>query len=149
MFIFLAACSLLICGAKTSMAQDYNTAVSLNMGGAMGVSLKQFLSERSAIEVGFDYNLGCKAPMFTGTYQYHIPLAPQFCTYVGAGVNIGAVHVGKHHNSEFAFGLDPNVGFEYKFASAPVALALDYKPWLNFTTHCQVNNVALRVRFTL
>ena len=143
----LTACSLLACGMQTALAQDYNTAVSLNMGGAMGVSLKQFFSARSAIEVGFDYNLGCKAPMFTGTYQYHIPLAPQFCTYVGAGVNIGASHVGRHHNTKFALGLDPNVGFEYKFADAPVALALDYKPWINLTTHSQANNVALRVRF--
>lgn len=132
----------------TAHAQEYNTAVSVNIGGDMGFGFKHFLSERSAIEAQFGYNLSCHGVMLSAVYQYHVPLATGFSLYAGGGLNIGALHLGKHQSADFAIGLDPTVGFEYKFADAPIALAVDYKPNINFTPHSQWDLAAFKIRYT-
>lgn len=135
-------------GLHSASAQEYNTAVSVNLGADMGFGFKHFLGERSAIEAQFGYNIPDKGVMLSAVYQYHVPLATGFSLYAGGGLNIGALHLGKHQSSDFAIGLDPTVGFEYKFADAPIALALDYKPNINFTPHSQWDLAAFKIRYT-
>lgn len=130
-------------------AQDYNTAIGVNIGSDMGFGFKHFLGERSAIEAQFGYNVICDGVMLSAVYQYHIPLAQGLNFYAGGGLNIGALHLGKTHpKADFAIGIDPTIGFEYKFDSAPIALALDYKPNINFTVHSQWSIAELKVRYT-
>ena len=137
-----------LAGLHSASAQEYNTAVSVNLGADMGFGFKHFLGERSAIEAQFGYNIPDKGVMLSAVYQYHVPLATGFSLYAGGGLNIGALHLGKHQSSDFAIGLDPTVGFEYKFADAPIALALDYKPNINFTPHSQWDLAAFKIRYT-
>lgn len=137
-----------LAGLQSASAQEYNTAVSVNLGADMGFGFKHFLGERSAIEAQFGYNIPCNGVMLSAVYQYHVPLATGFSLYAGGGLNIGALHLGKHQSSDFAIGLDPTVGFEYKFADAPIALALDYKPNINFTPHSQWDLAAFKIRYT-
>lgn len=137
-----------LAGLHSVSAQEYNTAVSVNLGADMGFGFKHFLGERSAIEAQFGYNIPCNGVMLSAVYQYHVPLATGFSLYAGGGLNIGALHLGKHESSDFAIGLDPTVGFEYKFADAPIALALDYKPNINFTPHSQWDLAAFKIRYT-
>lgn len=137
-----------LAGMQSASAQEYNTAVSVNLGADMGFGFKHFLGERSAIEAQFGYNIPCNGVMLSAVYQYHVPLATGFSLYAGGGLNIGALHLGKHESSDFAIGLDPTVGFEYKFADAPIALALDYKPNINFTPHSQWDLAAFKIRYT-
>lgn len=137
-----------LAGLQSASAQEYNTAVSVNLGADMGFGFKHFLGERSAIEAQFGYNIPCNGVMLSAVYQYHVPLATGFSLYAGGGLNIGALHLGKHESSDFAIGLDPTVGFEYKFADAPIALALDYKPNINFTPHSQWDLAAFKIRYT-
>lgn len=137
-----------LAGLSTVHAQEYNTAISVNLGADMGFGFKHFLGERSAIEAQLGYNIGCDGVMLSAVYQYHVPLATGFSLYAGGGLNIGALHLGKHQNSDFAIGLDPTVGFEYKFAGAPIALAVDYKPNINFTPHSQWDLAAFKIRYT-
>lgn len=146
--IALAAFLLPVAAIQSVQAQEYNTAIGVNLGPDMGIGFKHFLGERSAIEAQFGYNLNCKGVMLSAVYQYHIPLATGFSLYAGGGLNIGALHLGKHQNADFAIGLDPTVGFEYKFAGAPIALAVDYKPNINFTPHSQWNLAAFKIRYT-
>ena len=141
----LFAVALIFAATARANAQDYSTAVGVNLGPAMGISAKHFISARSAIEAGFSYNIGADAPMVAAVYQYHIPLASQFNLYVGGGINIGAIRVDR--NSEFAFGLDPTIGFEYAFPSAPIAIAIDYKPAINLNCATLWDEVAFKVRF--
>lgn len=135
-------------GSKSVSAQEYRTAVGVNLGADMGFGFKHFLGQRSAIEAQFGYNIPCNGVMLSAVYQYHVPLATGFYLYAGGGLNIGALHLGKHESSDFAIGLDPTVGFEYKFADAPIALVLDYKPNINFTPHSQWDLAAFKIRYT-
>lgn len=148
-YLFTALGSLLMVFAATTTtsAQSYKTSASVNLGGYVGVGVKHFFTDRSALEGNFDYNIGSRAPMAVVLYQYHIPIVDNFYTYVGGGINLGATNVGKHRDADFAFGVDPNIGFEYDFANTPIALAIDYRPAINFTTHTLWDQAALRVRF--
>lgn len=146
--IALFALALPLVCLGTAHAQDYDTGIGVNLGADMGFGFKRFLGERSAIEAQFGYNIGCDGVMLSAVYQYHVPLARGFNLYAGGGLNIGALHLGKHQSSDFAIGLDPTVGFEYKFADAPIALAVDYKPNINFTPHSQWDLAAFKIRYT-
>ena len=148
MIIALAALLLPVAAIQSAQAQEYNTAIGVNRGADMGFGFKHFLGERGAIEAQFGYNLGCDGVMLSAVYQYHVPLATGFSLYAGGGLNIGVLHLGKHQESDFAIGLDPTVGFEYKFAGAPIALAVDYKPNINFTPHSQWDLAAFKIRYT-
>lgn len=128
-------------------AQDYNSAIGLNLGDIMGANYKYFMSPRSAIEFDFGYQFSSNGISLTAIYQYHIPLVDQFKLYVGAGLNIGASYL--HNGGAFALGIDPNVGFEYTFPSAPVILALDYQPQINFFTPMKWGVAAFKIRFKL
>lgn len=147
--IALIALALPLLAVNTVHAQDYNTAIGVNLGPDMGVGFKHFLGERSAIEAQAAYNITHHGFMVSAVYQYHVPLAKGFNLYAGGGLNIGALQLGRNHGkSEFALGLDPTVGFEYKFANAPIALAIDYKPNINLTCFSQWDLAAFKIRYT-
>ena len=148
MIIALAALLLPVASIQSAQAQEYNTAIGVNLGADMGFGFKHFLGERGAIEAQFGYNSGCDGVRVSAVYQYHVPLATGFSLYAGGGLNIGVLHLGKHKESDFAIGLDQTVGFEYKFAGAPIALAVDYKPNINFTPHSQWDLAAFKIRYT-
>ena len=148
MMAAVSALALSLAVVGTAQAQDYDTGIGVNLGADMGIGFKRFLTERSAVEAQFGYNLGCKGVMLSAVYQYHGPLATGFSLYAGGGLNIGVLHLGKHQDADFAIGLDPTVGFEYKFANAPIALAVDYKPNINFTPHSQWDLAAFKIRYT-
>lgn len=130
-------------------AQDYTTAVGVNMGAQMGVNFKQFLGPKGAIEATFGYQIPGRGVMVTAAYQHHISLVDNLKLYVGGGMNIGAVGVSSNHKSQFVIGIDPNVGFEYKFDRAPIALAVDYMPQINFFSGCRWSTASFKLRFTL
>ena len=96
MIIALAALLLPVASIQSAQAQEYNTAIGVNLGADMGFGFKHFLGERGAIEAQFGYNLGCDGVMLSAVYQYHVPLATGFSLYAGGGLNIGVLHLGKH-----------------------------------------------------
>lgn len=146
--IALIALALPLLAVNTARAQqDYTRAIGINLGPDMGFAYKHFVGTHSAIEAQFAYNIPDNGIMLSAVYQYHIPLAQGFSLYAGGGLNIGVLHMGRYEKSDFAFGIDPTVGFEYKFANAPIALAVDYKPNINFTCHSQWNLAAFKVRY--
>lgn len=121
----------------------YKKAVGLNFGWPIGINYKQFVSDQTAIEGTLGYMRG--GVMLTALYEYHINLVENFNMYVGGGVNIGAVSL--NHGGQLALGIDPVVGFEYKFSRAPIALALDYAPQINIFSPMNFNTAAFKVRF--
>lgn len=128
-------------------AQTYDWGIGANLGPSMGITVKKFISPRSAIEGLFTYNLGCDAPNFSLLYEYHIPLANRFNMLMGGGMNIGAQHVGRHHDADFMFGISPIIGLEYSIPTAPVTLGFDYKPAINFVGHMMWDDFAFKVRY--
>lgn len=129
-------------------AQEYNSAVGVTLGGAVSIDYKQFISYSGALEVSLAYELECNAPLLVAVYQHHIELADQLNLYIGGGFDIGAIHAGNHSDTEFALGLTPNIGFEYKLPNAPVAIGLDYKPAINLTCHSLWRMGGLKLRYT-
>lgn len=141
--LLLVAAALVIGVGSVQAQNNYHRAVGLNLGFPLGINYKQFLANQNALEFSLGYvNHGV---MFTGLYQYHINLVENFNMYIGGGLNIGVV--GIDHNTQFALGIDPTVGFEYKFAGAPIALAVDYAPQLNIFSPINLTTTALKVRF--
>lgn len=145
----------------TVKAQDYNASIGLSLGAPMGIDYKQFFSPRSAINATFGYTFKGNSLTIGAVYQYHIPLIENLNLYAGAGVNFGGMYLGSKYNKklgngdiikysarEFLFGITPNIGIEYKFENAPIAIGLDYRPSVNFTTASQWNQASLKVRYT-
>lgn len=128
--------------------QGYRTSVGVGLGPDMSVNFKHFLSDKSALELQGAYNIPRDGVMFSLVYQYHVPIGHGFSFYGGGGINIGGLYLNHKETAEFAIGIAPTVGFEYAFAGAPIALAIDYKPNINFTTSSQWNLAALKLRFT-
>lgn len=135
-------------GVLFAGAQDYNTAVGLSLGGNMGINVKQRVSRVSAIEAGVDYAFSHDQVNFFAVWQYHFPLTDELSAYAGAGFNLGASHVNSSYwGSEFAFGLDPNIGIEYQFDSAPISIGFDYRPMINLTTCSSWSSASLKLRY--
>lgn len=143
---------LLMIAAGTVNAQTYKWSIGANLGPSMGASIKYNIDRNSAFEGIAAYNIQHHGPMFTFLYEYHVDLVDRLRMYMGAGMNIGALHVRKYHKhygteADFAIGISPVIGLEYNFKQAPLSFAFDYKPAINFTTHSLWNDVAFKLRF--
>lgn len=129
-------------------AQEYRSSIGIGLGADLSVNYRHFITERSALELQGSFNSKLNGLMFSMVYQYNVRMIGGLSFYFGGGFNVGALYLNHKSNADFAIGLAPTVGFEYSFANAPIALALDYKPNINFTTVKQLDLLALKVRFT-
>lgn len=124
-----------LCFAAISMhAQDYNWAVGVRGGGmASGLTVKKVLSDANAFEVNVNYWYN-NGGIIAGMYEWSTPvIAEGFNLYYGVGAHIGS-GLNKKSDSDvatFKIGADAVVGLEYKIPAAPIAISLDYRPFLN------------------
>lgn len=147
--IVILSLLILVIGVSNSYAQKYKSSIGVGLGTDISVDFKHFLSKNSAIEIQGAYNILREGVALSVVYQYHVPIVNDFAFYGGAGVTVGALDIHQGMNSTtFAVGVAPTVGFEYAFNKAPIALAIDYKPNIYFTTASQWDLVSLKVRFT-
>ncbi len=150
--IFIIALSLLInvntqAQTEPSLAinqRNYHTAVGLRVGGTSGLTVKQFLGQRAALEgiLGV-WHHGLSATLL---YEQHVPTgAPGLNWYYGAGghaaFNTGhSVHYHgyeryeRYRTDEVGLGIDGIIGLEYKIRPIPLAISLDMKPFVEFTS---------------
>ncbi|MBD3637524.1 MAG: hypothetical protein HUJ25_09240 [Crocinitomicaceae bacterium] len=121
--------------------KSYSTAIGLRAGGTSGLTIKQFLGQRSALE-GI---LGVWGHGFSATllYENHVNAfgVPGFSWYFGAGGH-AAFHSGHYvyyhrdfryeyyEPGAFGLGVDGIVGLEYKIPPIPMAISLDVKPFI-------------------
>lgn len=122
--IAFAACILLFGGSAFS--QDYTHAIGVRVGGSSGsITYKQHLQTNNAIEamLWLDWRSGFSV---AGLYEWTTPVINNdFNLYYGVGAHLGV------SDKDFALGIDAIVGLEYKIPNAPIALSLDYKPYIN------------------
>jgi hypothetical protein len=121
-------------------AQDYNNGVGLRLGFSNGLSVKHFISQRSALEGllstrwrGFD---------ITGLYEMHNQAfdVERLNWYYGGGGHIGFWN-GDNTSGRWGvagvnytvIGIDGIIGIEYNFAEVPINISLDWKPAFNLT----------------
>ena len=156
--VFLLAFSL-------AEAQYYDQSVGLRLGNTSGVTYKNFLTEREAMEImvsGRNHGI-----QLTGLYQVYKPLnlGDDFFLYYGGGAHVGSerwpepydayppapVNPELQHN-EFVMGVDGILGVEYR-SRTPLTFGLDIKPYLQFVgfkyTHLEFWDVAVSVKFLL
>jgi hypothetical protein len=130
--------TLVIFISALSSAQDYNTGVGLRLGFSNGLTIKHFISQRSALEGmlatrwrGFD---------ITGLYEVHNNAfdVERLNWYCGGGGHIGFWNGnnttwGDEGINYTIIGIDGILGIEYNFKEVPINLSLDWKPAFNLT----------------
>ncbi len=124
--IVAAVC--LLFSAATLSAQDYNWAIGVRGGGmASGLTVKHNISATNAWEGVLNTWYG-KGVGLSGLYEWTMPVITDgFSFYYGVGA-----HLGFGSDSWFGVGADGVVGLEYKIPTVPIAVSLDYRPYLNF-----------------
>ena len=140
-----------------STGPGYRTAlgVRLSSSNAMqnnSVSIKQFITERTAIEGLFTFG----DPLALGALiEFHKPLAASGLTYFyGAGGYLAflkTVNINTQKTSTDAnFGAQGVIGLDYKFSNIPLNISLDWKPELNIVTDINFEPAAIgfTARFT-
>lgn len=126
----------MICFVTFSNAQDYNTGIGLRGGLSNGVTLKQFIGNRVALEgilttrwQGFS---------ITGLYEIHDQAfeVDRLNWYYGVGAHIGFwngdnVNWSDQSTNYTVIGVDGIIGIEYNFLELPINLSADWKPAFN------------------
>jgi len=147
---------LVVVGASTAAAQNYDQAFGLRLGTMVGASYKQFVNSSQAFEAIADLDILHSDAMVvraTALYEFHIPIysVDGLSWYIGPGVSAG-VQLGD--DSGFILGLDAIGGIEYKLASLPFCFSLDYNPKIFLLGYEKAKdklswaNLGLTIRYT-
>jgi len=142
-----------------STSGTYQTAIGLRVGETSGLTLKHFMSSRNAIEGligGYSHTLS--ATILYERYAQAFDVEG-LNWYYGGGGHMAFRHVHwrnhPHHNHdheyctfwrcydahddpEFGLGIDGIFGMEYKIPPIPIAISLELKPYLEFTTDAHI-----------
>ena len=138
-------------------AQDYKTALGVRLSSANAmqnnsISIKQFISEKTAIEGLFTFG----DPLSLGALlEFHKPLSASGLRYFyGAGGYIGFVKTvnvtTQKTSTDPNFGAQGVIGLDYKFNNIPLNISLDWKPELNIVNDINFEPAAIgfTARFT-
>jgi hypothetical protein len=139
-----------------SNAQDYNTGIGLRGGFANGLTIKHFVSSKTAFE-------GIVASRWKGLeltllYEVH---GRAFRTerlnwYIGFGGHVGfwngdntSKYWGEPDTSYTVIGVDGILGLEYNFVEIPFNVSIDWKPAFNFFGYTEFwpDGGALSIRY--
>ena len=142
----------------TAIGTDYKTAIGIRLGNSApvvsnAITLKHFINQKTAIEglISFGHDI----TSFGALGEIHMPFStPGLQWFYGGGAYLGFgkeydVNKARNVNTTF-FGAQGVVGLDYKFASIPINLSLDWKPELNLVSDINFEPaaVAFSARFT-
>jgi hypothetical protein len=144
------------CFVSISIAQDYSTGIGIRGGPFAGLTIKHFVSEKSA----FEFLLASRWRGFevTGLYEIHNQAfdVSRLKWYYGFGAHAGFYNGDYTHNRwgekgtrYNVLGLDGILGLEYSFAEIPFNLSIDWKPSFNFYGYSGFwgDNGAISIRY--
>ena len=124
------------------ITSEYRTAIGVRMGGlTSGLTVKQFISHRSALEGIFSF--GMHSFIITGLYERHVDIAgaPGLRWMYGIGGhagffnNYGSYYYYRRYvytETTNVVGIDGIFGIDYKFNKIPFNVGLDVKPFADF-----------------
>jgi hypothetical protein len=150
----LVCCFVLFCLVATSRAQDYGTGIGFRGGFDQGLTVKHFVSNKSAFE--FLVATRWRGFELTGLYEVHNRAfsIDRLNWYVGFGGHVGFwngdyAKWGDPGVSYTVVGVDGILGIEYNFAEVPINIGLDWKPAFNFVGYSGfwADGGALSIRF--
>lgn len=123
---------------KESKAQDYETGIGLRAGFYNGLTVKHFLSSKTAFEGILDTRW--RGFGITGLFEIHNQAFDinRLNWYYGFGAHIGfwdgRYYRGWDNDENYTIlGIDGILGIEYNFRLIPINLSLDWKPAINLT----------------
>ena len=151
----LITCLFLFFLVSISNAQDYKTGIGARLGFDQGLTVKHFVSEKSAFE--FILATRWKGFEITGLYEVHNQAfnADGLKWYFGFGGHLGFWNGDNTYGwgdpgiDYTVIGLDGILGLEYTFPESPINIGIDWKPAYNLsgTTGFWVDGGALSIRF--
>jgi len=155
--LLASAVTIIAATLNKASAQEYKTALGVRLSSAApmvnnSISLKQFISEKVAIEGLFSFG----DPLALGALvEFHKPLSSAGLSYYyGGGGYIGFVKTTnpatQKTSTDANFGAQGVVGLDYKFLNIPLNLSLDWKPELNIVSDINFEPAAIgfTARFT-
>jgi hypothetical protein len=161
LLILALAASREVCAQEATNASaistDYKTAIGIRLSNnspivSNAITLKHFIKDNTAVEGYFSFS----DPLaFGANLELYKPLStPGLRWYYGAGAYLGFgktydVNKQRDVNTNY-FGAQGVVGLDYKFASVPINLSIDWKPELNLVSDINFEPAAigLSARFT-
>lgn len=137
-------------------AQSYKNAIGVSLGSPSGISFKHFTTDSKALDftAGFAFGNHYSGFSLTGMYEFHYDNigVEGLRWYVGPGANVGVWNTKDNydHDDGFTLGVNGVLGLDYKIKNAPLNLALDWRPALNFIgyTGFYAGQAAFAVRYT-
>jgi len=133
--------------------RDYSTGLGLRNWPYWGITIKQFVSNRNAVE-------GIVTPiwgglMMDGLYEIHQDAfkSPNFNLLYGFGGNVGwwGTHVAGRqeyqNDKHFSLGIDLIIGVEYTFDEIPFSISADWKPLFIFIENADVDPYSISFSF--
>jgi hypothetical protein len=139
----------------------YRTAIGARLGPQYGLTAKRFLREGNALEALLTRHYDKKGITGTLMYEWHRNAfeAKGLLWYYGAGFHVGYYKYNEYfqpseperHARDGSFveaGVDGIIGLEYGFAYIPLALSVDFKPYLsNVSGHLGGIDAALSIKY--
>ena len=118
-------------------------------GSNVGIQYKTALSGPQALQLQASFRSHWVNVGADWQYEKAISGAEGLAWYAGVGAQVGFWSA--NSNSETYLGLRPQVGLEYKIPTIPIAMHLDYKPYLglNHDTGFNGNQFSFGVKFVL
>lgn len=152
LLLSLTAALLLLVKTET-YAQSYDNSIGLRLGSYNGINYKTFLHSNKALELNLSFRNNDDLNRFflTGLYQVHNPIdeVPGLNWYYGGGASIGS-YKRKNFEGDLFLSADGVIGLDYVFSTAPINLALDWRPRLEITpnSNLRTGDLGLAIRFT-
>jgi len=143
---------------ESAIGTNYKTAIGIRLSNnapvvSNAITLKHFLNEKTAVEGLLSF--GQDLISFGALGEIHKPFStPGLQWFYGGGAYLGFgkeydVNKDRDVNTTF-FGAQGVVGLDYKFASIPINISLDWKPELNLVSEINFEPAAIgfTARFT-
>jgi len=119
-----------------AQGQNYEKAIGLRLGLYNGLSYKQFITAQTALEGIVETRW--HGWEITGLMEFHNELDQngELTWFYGYGAHLGfynSVYTNWDGTNEdyLVIGIDGIIGIEYQFDNIPLAISLDWKPYIN------------------
>lgn len=130
----------------SAFAQNYKQAVGVKFGNTYSIEYKLNTSTQNFVQFGLQGPWNASGMFFSGFYNwnFNIDPAPGLSWYIGPGAYIG----GYFKPTDFYISANVMLGIEYKFDTAPIALAIDFTPGIGIAPKFHFSwNIGLGVKY--